>query len=74
MSDPEVHRELGAHHEAISSLKNDVHEVKVMLTEIKGTLDQTKGSIRTLMAVGTVGGAIGALLAKGVAMLKGGVL
>lgn len=68
----DVHRELGAHDEAIVTLKGEVHEIRQSLGRIERTLSETKGGLRMLLAVGSLGGAIGAGLVKGYAMLKGG--
>lgn len=60
----EIARDLGRHDAQIETLqadmalvKNDVHEIKMMLAE-------AKGSWRTLMAVGGFAAFIGAMLAK----------
>lgn len=60
----EIARDLGRHDAQIETLqadmalvKNDVHEIKMMLAE-------AKGGWRTLMAVGGFAAFIGAMLAK----------
>jgi hypothetical protein len=71
--DEDIHSMLGAHGEAIKTLKEEVHLIREATGRIETTLSETKGGVRTLMAVGAVGGAIGATFSKLVAMLKGGV-
>lgn len=68
----EVLRDLGAHGAKIERLEDDVSAIRRDVASIKATLDQTKGSVRTLMAVGAFSGAIGAAFVKGIAWLKGG--
>lgn len=60
----EIARDLGRHDAQIETLqadmalvKNDVHEIKMMLAE-------AKGGWRTLMAVGGFAAAVGAVFAK----------
>lgn len=63
--------EMGAHAEAIDTLKKEVHCIRVALDEIKTLLSETKGGVRMLVSVGAVGGAVGAAIAKLLAHLKG---
>jgi phage shock protein A len=72
MSD-ELHRDIGRHDEAIETLKSEVAAMRAQLNRIESTLSQTKGGVRTLIAVGSIAGAVGAAIAKGYAMLKAGV-
>ncbi len=67
----ELHRDLGRHDEAIETLKSEVTALRADIAEIKELLSQTKGGVRTLIAVGSIAGAIGAAIAKGFTMLKG---
>lgn len=71
MSD-ELHRDVGRHDEAIETLKSEVAAMRAQLNRIESTLSQTKGGVRTLIAVGSIAGAVGAALMKGIAILKGG--
>jgi hypothetical protein len=68
----EFHRDLGAHDKAIETLERDVREMRAALTRIEATLAETKGGVRTLLAVASVAGAIGAAIVKLFAALKGG--
>jgi hypothetical protein len=68
----ELDRDIGRHDEAIVALKTEVHAMRNDLGEIKTTLAATKGGVRTLLTVASIGGAVGAGLAKFIAMLKGG--
>lgn len=65
-------RDIGAHDEAIETLKADVRAMRMELGEIRLLLSETKGGIRMLVGVGSIGGAIGAALMKFVAFVKGG--
>jgi hypothetical protein len=67
----EVQRDLGAHSAKIDRLERDVSTILERVEYIQTTLDQTKGSVRTLIAIGSISGAIGAGLVKGFAWLKG---
>lgn len=79
MSD-DMHRDIGRLEEAVSTLKaeaaamrNDLADMRSDLAEIKTILAQAKGGWRTLIAVGTFAGGIGAALVKAYTMLKAGV-
>ena len=66
-------RDIGAHDEAIETLKREVSAMRRDLNDIKVLLSETKGGLRVLLAVGSVGGAIGAGIMKFFGMVKGGV-
>ena len=70
MSD-DTQRVIGAHDEAIETLKNELQAMRAELTQIRVLLAETKGGVRMLIAVGSVGGAIGAALVKGISYVKG---
>lgn len=65
-------RDIGAHDEAIETLKADVRAMRMELGEIRLLLSETKGGIRMLVGVGSIGGAIGAAVMKFFAFVKGG--
>lgn len=67
----EFSRDLGRHDEAIDRLQRDVGEMRDSLRRIESTLSETKGGLRMLIAVGSIGGAIGAVIVKGLAYIKG---
>lgn len=67
-----IHREMGAHEKAIETLEREMRDVKASLNRIEATLAETKGGLRTLLAVASVAGAIGAGIVKLFAALKGG--
>ena len=69
---PEYLRDIGAHAEAIETLKNEVRAMRKELSEIKVLLSEAKGGVRMLVAVGSIGGAIGAAFVKAIAFIKGG--
>ena len=64
-------RDIGAHDEAIETLKNEVRAMRKELSEIKVLLSETKGGVRMLVAVSSIGGAVGAAFVKFWAMLRG---
>lgn len=68
----EFERDIGRHDEAIVGLKIEVHAMRRDLADIKATLAETKGGVRTLLTVASIGGALGAGFAKFVDMIKGG--
>lgn len=68
----DLSRDLGRHDADIETLKNQMTRVESALTRIEATLHETKGGVRTLLAVGSIAGAVGAGLVKFVGTLKGG--
>lgn len=68
----DLSRDLGRHDADIETLKNQMTRVESALTRIEATLHETKGGVRTLLAVGSIAGAVGAGLVKFIASLKGG--
>lgn len=69
---PEFLRDIGAHNEAIETLKNEVRAMRKELSEIKVLLSEAKGGIRMLVGVGSIGGAVGAAVMKFIGFIKGG--
>lgn len=67
----DLQRYVGRHDEAIETLKDDVRAIRKDLDEIKLLLSETKGSVRVLIAVGSIGGAVGAAVMKFISLLKG---
>lgn len=65
-------RDIGAHDEAIETLKADVRAMRMELGEIRLLLSETKGGIRMLVGVGSIGGAVGAAVMKFIGFIKGG--
>lgn len=70
---PEFLRDIGAHDKAIEMLEVEVRAMRKELVAIKELLSETKGGVRVLLAVGSVGGAIGAAVIKFISFIKGGV-
>jgi len=70
-AEPEFLRDIGAHHEAIETLKDEVRAMRKELSQIKVILSETKGGLRVLLSVGSIGGAIGAAAVKFISMMKG---
>lgn len=69
---PEFLRDIGAHDKAIEMLEVEVRAMRRELVAIKELLSETKGGVRMLVAVGSIGGAIGAAVVKFFAFVKGG--
>jgi hypothetical protein len=65
--------DLGRHDEAIDNLKAEVSAMRKDVSDIKAIVSEAKGSVRILLLIGSIGGAVGAAITKGIAMLKGGV-
>jgi hypothetical protein len=64
-------RDIGAHDKAIEMLEAEVRAMRRELVAIKELLSETKGGVRMLVAVGSIGGAVGAAFVKFWAMLRG---
>lgn len=74
----EVQRDLGRHDAEISGLQRDIAEIKdgqnqmrLSQARIEKALAEARGGARMLIAVGTVGGAVGAAIVKAIAFVKG---
>lgn len=63
---------LGEHEADLRAVKQELSAMRSELTSIRLLLAETKGGVRMLIAVSTVGGAFGAMLVKALAYLKGG--
>ena len=57
-------RELGEHDERLKSLEREMSDTRTDIKEILQTLHEAKGGYRTLMLVGGMAGAVGALIGK----------
>jgi hypothetical protein len=68
----DLSRDLGRHDADIETLKNQMTRVESTLSRIEATLHETKGGVRTLLAVGSIAGAVGAGVAKFIGTIKGG--
>ena len=66
------HRDLGAHDEAISTLKADVKEMRLSLSRIEAVLAKSAGGVKLLLAVGGIGGAAGTGIMKLLALFRAG--
>lgn len=66
-----IEREIGQHDEAIKTLKDEVKGMRADIAEIKTILASAKGSWKTLIAIGSIGGALGVAAMKVLSMLKG---
>jgi chromosome condensin MukBEF ATPase and DNA-binding subunit MukB len=60
----EIQRDIGRHDAQIESLQEDMRSVKTDVHEIKIMLAEAKGGWRTLMAVSSFAGILGAGLMK----------
>ena len=69
----EIARDLGAHDEAINTLKAEVAAMRGDLAEIKATLAKTQGAWRALLGVSAFSSAITAAAFKVWGMMEGGV-
>lgn len=67
----DLSRDLGRHDADIDTLKKDMGEIKSAVVRIEATLHETKGGVRTLLAVGSLAGVVGAAIVKFVGTLKG---
>lgn len=66
----DLERYVGRHDEAIETLKDEVRAIRKDLDEIKLLLSETKGSVRVLIAVGSICGAVGAAVMKFISLRK----
>lgn len=60
----QVQRDLGYHDAKIESLENSVKNLADKVDEALTILNQHKGGVRTLIALGSTAGAIGAVLVE----------
>ena len=67
--DRQMTRDMGAQSADIVTLKDEVKALRADVSEIKQMISMGKGSLRTLIAVGSIVGAIGAALGAVVAEL-----
>lgn len=67
----EIMRDLGSHGAKIERLERDVAAIRQDVAAIRQTLDQTRGSVKMLVGVASVSGAVGAGFVKALAWLKG---
>jgi hypothetical protein len=73
----EIHRDLGKHDAQIEALKlqvnrmyEDMQQIMSQLTVIQQTLSEAKGGWKTLMWVGGLSAAVGAVLVKALTWLQ----
>lgn len=65
MSDEaQLHRDLGRLEGRVMALESQVSEMKDMLSDMHETILAAKGGWKTLIAVGSIGAALGTLFAK----------
>ena len=57
-------RELGEHAARLDSVESDISEIRSDVKKILAEMHQAKGGWRTLMLVGGMAGAVGALVGK----------
>jgi hypothetical protein len=62
MSAPEVQRELGAHDVRLAHLEEEVAALRLEMREVLDILNQTRGSWKTLVAIGGLASAAGAAI------------
>ena len=67
----EIHRDLGRHEAEIMSLQADMRELKSDVKTILNTLSEARGGWKTLMLIGGIAGAAGALITKVIPFLGG---
>ena len=60
----DLSRDIGAHEEAIDTLKTEVAALREDIAEIKEMIAGTKGSVRMLVGIGTVAATLGASIAE----------
>jgi len=60
----ELHRDVGRHDAEIASLQREISELRIDVRSILATLAEARGGWKTLMAVGGLAGAVGALATK----------
>jgi tetrahydromethanopterin S-methyltransferase subunit G len=68
----DVERNIGMLDERTNNHHGRLERIEEKLDDVISTLHQTKGGVRMLVTVGSIGGAIGAGAVKLFAMLKGG--
>jgi hypothetical protein len=68
----EIQRDLGRLEARADSTDERLERIEGKVDQLVQWMQQSKGGLRTLIAVGTIAGAVGAGVAKAVAMVKGG--
>jgi hypothetical protein len=58
------HQQLGALRAEVSNLKGDVGDIKSDVREMRDILNEVRGSWKTLVILGGISAAVGALFAK----------
>jgi hypothetical protein len=61
-----VQRDLGRLESKVQALEVDIADVRKDVKEILSIINQTKGSWRTLVLIGGISGAIGAVISKAI--------
>lgn len=54
----------------VSTVKRDVHDLRVEMAPVRDAISQARGGWKTLLAVGAIAGAAGALLSKLIPFLR----
>jgi hypothetical protein len=67
-----MQREIGRLEARADSTDERLERIEAKVDQLVQWMSQSKGGIRTLVAVGSIAAAVGAAVAKGIAMLKGG--
>lgn len=60
----DISRAIGAHAEAIDTLKDEVKALRGDVAEVKKMIAGTKGSLRMLVGIGTVAASAGVLISE----------
>lgn len=63
-NDPQLHRDLGRLEGQVKALESTVAEMKEMIGDMHETITQAKGGWKTLIAVGSIGAALGTVMTK----------
>jgi hypothetical protein len=64
MENPSIHHDLGRHDAQIEQLQADMRAMKEDVHEIKMILSEARGGWKTLMLVGGIAAAVGATVSK----------
>ena len=57
--DSDIHRQLGANQEAITTLTREVHELRAQVANLTALIAEAKGGWSVLLAIGGVGATVG---------------
>jgi hypothetical protein len=69
--DYDVHRQLGANQQAISTLTDEVHQLRIQVQQLTTMIAEARGGWAVLMSIGGIGALIGGAITTGIQQFLG---